>query len=253
MTTSELKGKHALITGAGSGIGAGIARAFDAAGIRTTLAGRRAGKLDAVARTLDHAQVCVLDVTDEDAVTQQLSELDQPVDILVNNAGIAPSSPFHRHSTSDWHDTFAVNVHGAFYCTRAVVGAMRDRDYGRIINIASTSALRGYAYVAAYCASKHALLGLTRALAAETAASSITVNAICPGFAETGLLRASVQNIVDKTGRTEAQARTALASNNPQKRFIQPSEVAAAALWLASPEAGSVTGQAISISGGETT
>ena len=243
--------RHAVVTGGGSGIGAAIAAAFDAAGIPTTIMGRSEEKLEQTAAGLKNADIAAIDVSDPDNVAEVFAGLASPVDILVNNAGIAPSAPFHRQSVEDWHNTFAVNTHGAFYCTQSVIGGMVERNAGRVINIASTSAQIGYAYVAAYCASKPALLGLTRALATEYANKDITFNAICPGFAETEILSESVDNIVSKTGRSEDQARAALAANNPQKRFIQPEEVAAAAMWLISHEARSVTGQAISISGGE--
>ncbi len=229
--------KHAVVTGGNRGIGEAVVQALQGAGFRTTVMSRSSG----------------VDVTDAAAVADAFAALDAPVDVLVNNAGIAPSTPFSRMDESHWHDTFAVNVHGAFYCTRAVLPALAKRGGGRVINIASTAGLKGYGYVAAYVASKHALVGLTRALAAEYAASDVTINAICPGFAETDLLRASLDNIIDKTGRDEAEARAALASSNPQGRFIEPEEVAAAVLWLVSDAARSVTGQCISISGGETT
>ena len=242
---------HAVITGGGRGLGAAIATAFDAAGITTTLLGRNLTNLQEVAGRLQAARCQELDVTDPEAVQAAFSDL-PAVDILVNNAGIAPSSPFNRHTLEDWRASFAVNVDGAFYCTQAVIDSMLERNAGRVINIASTSAQKGYAYVSGYVASKHALLGLTRALATEYARTGITFNAICPGFAETDLLTQSVDNIVSKTGRSAAEARATLASNNPQKRFIQPEEVAATAMWLISDAASSITGQALSISGGET-
>ena len=229
--------KHAVVTGGSRGIGAAIVAALEDAGYRTTAMSRSSG----------------VDVTDAAAVNAAFSALDQPVDILVNNAGIAPSMPFSRMDAAHWQETFDVNVNGAFHCTRAVLPELAKRGGGRVINIASTAGLKGYGYVAAYVASKHALVGLTRALASEYAASDVTINAICPGFAETDLLRESVGNIIEKTGRDEEAARAALAASNPQGRFIQPEEVAAAVLWLVSEEARSVTGQCISISGGETT
>jgi len=242
---------HAVITGGGRGLGSAIASAFDAEGITTTLLGRDLAKLEETAQGLNNARCLQLNVTDADAVKQVFTEIGH-VDILVNNAGIGPSSPFNRHSIEDWRNTFAVNVDGAFYCTQAVIDGMLERNSGRVINIASTSALKGYAYVAGYVASKHALLGLTRALATEYANTGITFNAICPGFAETDLLTDSVDNIVAKTSRSVEEARKILASNNPQGRFIQPEEVAATAMWLISDAACSITGQAISVSGGET-
>ena len=242
--------KHAIITGGGRGLGSAIAAAFDAEGIATTLLGRDLGRLQETVGKLHNASCLKLDVTHAEAVQSVFEQIGE-VDILVNNAGVGPSSPFNRHSVDDWRDTFAVNVDGAFYCTQAVINSMLERNSGRVINIASTSALKGYAYVAGYVASKHALLGLTRALATEYAETGITFNAICPGFAETDLLVDSVNNIVAKTQRSVEEARKMLASNNPQGRFIQPAEVAATALWLISDAACSITGQAISVSGGE--
>ena len=242
---------NAVITGGGSGLGAAIAAAFDGEGVSTTVLGRGEEKLAAVAASLEHGDYRVLDITDGEAVAKVFSDLGV-VDVLVNNAGISPSAPFARLDQSTWRDTFAVNVDGAFLCTQAVIGGMLQRGSGRIINIASTSALKGYSYVAAYCASKHALLGLTRALAAEYASTPLTFNAVCPGFAATEMLEESVTNIIEKTGRSDEDARRALSANNPQKRFIEPDEVAATVLWLASEAARSVTGQAISVSGGET-
>ena len=242
--------KHAVITGGGSGLGYAIAAAFDAEGIGTTLLGRNLARLQETVDKLDNASCLKLDVTHTEAVQSVFDQIGE-VDILVNNAGVGPSSPFNRHSVDDWQNTFAVNVDGAFYCTQAVINNMLERNTGRVINIASTSALKGYAYVAGYVASKHALLGLTRALATEYAGTGITFNAICPGFAETELLTDSVNNIVAKTQRSIEEARGILASNNPQGRFIQPAEVAATALWLISDDAHSITGQAISVSGGE--
>ena len=242
--------KNAVISGGGRGLGSAIAAAFDTAGITITLLGRDLARLQETASELNNANCLQLDVTHAEAVKAAFDEIGE-IDILVNNAGIGPSSPFNRHSIEDWRNTFAVNVDGAFYCTQAVIDGMLERDSGRVINIASTSALKGYAYVAGYVASKHALLGLTRALAIEYAGTGITFNAICPGFAETDLLTDSVDNIVNKTSRSIEETRKMLASNNPQGRFIQPDEVAATALWLISDAACSITGQAISISGGE--
>ena len=173
------------------------------------------------------------------------------IDTLVNNAGQASSAPALKTDLALWQRMLAVNLTGAWVCTQQALPGMVRAGWGRVVNVASTAAQRGYAYVSAYCAAKHGVLGLTRALALELATRGVTVNAVCPGFTETDLLADSVANIMAKTGRTEEQARADLAAGNPQKRLIQPQEVADAVLWLCQPGSGSVTGQAISVSGGE--
>jgi NAD(P)-dependent dehydrogenase (short-subunit alcohol dehydrogenase family) len=243
---------HAVVTGGGRGIGAAIAQNLDSSGLSVTIMGRNEASLVRQCKSLQSAEYCVVDVSAAPAVQAAFSRL-APVEVLINNAGSAPSAPFAKITDQHWHDTFNVNVHGAFYCSRAVVPHMVKADYGRIINIASTSALKGYSYVAAYCAAKHGLLGLTRAMASEYAQTGVTINAVCPGFAETDLLSGAVANIVEKTGRSESDARAALYANNPQKRFIQPQEVAATVAWLLQDTSASITGQAISVSGGEVT
>ena len=174
------------------------------------------------------------------------------MDVLVNCAGRAPTMAFHKLTAEEWRDVLAVNLDGVFHCSRAVVAGMRERRAGRIVNIASTASLKGYAYVSAYCAAKHGVLGLTRALAQEVATLGITVNAVCPGYTDTDIIRDAVQNIVEKTGRTEAEAMQTFTASNPQGRLIEPSEVAATVLWLCSAGAASVNGQAIAVCGGET-
>jgi NAD(P)-dependent dehydrogenase (short-subunit alcohol dehydrogenase family) len=170
---------------------------------------------------------------------------------LINNAGMAGSAPFKRMDVDHWRQMLDVNATGTFLCTRQVIGDMLDASWGRIVNIASIAALRGYAYIAAYAASKHAILGLTRSLAIEYATTGVTVNAVCPGYTETEMLTRTVENIVSKTRRGEAEARAELVRANPQGRFIQPEEVAATVGWLCLPESGSITGQAIAVAGGE--
>lgn len=190
------------------------------------------------------------DVSDPDAVARAFKDIG-PVDILVNNAGQAASAPFGRTDVTLWRHMLAANLDGVFYCTQAALPGMLGAGWGRIVNIASTAGLRGYGYVSAYCAAKHGVIGLTRALALELATKNITVNAVCPGFTETGMLTATIDNIVAKTGRTPDQARAELASLNPQKRLVQPSEVANAVAWLCLPGSESITGQAITVAGGE--
>jgi NAD(P)-dependent dehydrogenase (short-subunit alcohol dehydrogenase family) len=173
------------------------------------------------------------------------------IDILVNNAGAAPSSPFHKLSSDEWRQVMAVNLDGVFNCTSAALPDMLRQQWGRVINIASTAAQRGYAYVSAYSAAKHGVLGLTRSLALETATKGITVNAVCPGYTDTDIIRDSIAVIMEKTGRTEQQALAQFTASNPQGRLIAPEEVAAMALWLCNEQARSITGQALSVSGGE--
>lgn len=246
-----LAGKHAVVTGGGRGIGAAIATELCAQGVRVTLVGRNEKTLAGHAATLPAGTAWhSVDVTDHERVAAAFEAIGT-VDILVNNAGSAPSAPFAKLSVEDWRHTQSVNLDGVFYCTRQVIGSMLANNYGRIVNIASTSSMKGYAYVAAYCAAKHGVLGLTRALAVEYARNNITVNAVCPGFTETDLLTGAIDNIMRTTGRDEDKARAALYASNPQKRFIQPDEVASTVAWLVHPQSSSVTGQAIAVCGGE--
>jgi len=258
MTGSEFSGRHVLVTGAGSGIGAAIARAFAERGARVALAGRRRAPLGELAAALPAGASLVLadfDVTDANAIAAGLAVSRKkfgPVDILVNNAGDAPSAPFDRIDHAMWAHTIGVDLTGVFLVTQAVLPDLRKRGAGaRIVNIASTAGLKGYAYVAAYCAAKHGVIGLTRALALELARAGVTVNAVCPGFTDTPLVQRSVEAIVAKTGRTADEARRELAKTNPQGRLIDPQEVADATLWLASAAAHSITGQALAVAGGE--
>ena len=254
MTTTDespLRGRLAVITGGGRGIGAAIADRLHALGADLLLLGRTESSLREKCGQLARAEYATVDVTDEAAVERFFLELDEMPDILVNNAGAAQAVPFERLDPEDWRATLAVNLDGVFYCCRAVAGSMKARGSGRIVNVASTAALRGYRYVAAYCAAKHGVLGLTRALALELAGHGVTVNAVCPGFTETDLLVESIETIRKSTGRSEEEARRSLMATNPQGRFVQPSEVADAVAWLVGDGAAAITGQAISVSGGE--
>jgi NAD(P)-dependent dehydrogenase (short-subunit alcohol dehydrogenase family) len=254
METLKLSDKHAVVTGGGTGIGAAIAAALAADGASVTVMGRRLAPLEATAATLKDACCVPCDVTDADhvrvAFQQARAELG-PVEILVNNAGAADSIPFHKMDITHWRRMMAVNLDGVFNCTRAVYEEMRTRGWGRIVNVASTAAVKGYAYVSAYCAAKHGVLGLTRSLALEAAKSGVTVNAVCPGYTDTDIVRDAVKNILDKTDRSKDEALAVLTSDNPQGRLIHPAEVADAVVWLCRPESASITGQSIVVAGGE--
>jgi NAD(P)-dependent dehydrogenase (short-subunit alcohol dehydrogenase family) len=253
--SQDLQGRHALVTGAARGIGAAIARMLVEQGARVTLLGRKRETLSALAAELpgEHGFV-VADVAVEAQVQEAFAQARAargPVTILVNNAGQAESAPFAKTSLALWQQMLHVNLTGTFLCTQAALPDMLAAGGGRIVNIASTAAQKGYAYVSAYAAAKHGVLGLTRSLALELARKRITVNAVCPGYTETDILRESIANVVAKTGRSEAQARAEFAAGNPQQRIVQPGEVADAVRWLCGEGASAITGQAISVSGGE--
>lgn len=247
--------RHALVTGGSAGIGRAIALALAEAGVRVTVSGRRRSALDEVGQENSLIAGIVADVTDEAAMTglyEQAEAERGPIEIVVANAGMSGSAPAHRTALADWQRTLDVNLTGAFLTVKPALAGMAARKQGRIVFVASVAGLKGYAYVAPYVAAKHGVIGLMRALAAETAKTGVTVNAVCPSYTETEMLAESIQRIVEKTGRSPEEARRSLSAGNPQGRIIQPEEVAAAVLWLCGDGAASVTGQAISISGGET-
>ena len=260
MTTAVLAERHAVVTGAARGIGAAIAHALVAEGARVSLIGRNAETLDAAAATLaaahpgSEALTIPADVSDSAAIGQAMTRARAhfgAIQILINNAGQAASAPFIKTDEELWDRMLAVNLTGTYLCSRAVLPDMLKSSYGRIVNIASTAGLRGYPYVTAYTASKHGVVGLTRALALELATSGVTVNAICPGYTDTDIVRDAVTTIVSQTGRSTEEARAALVRTNPQRRLIRPQEVAQAALWLCGPHTASITGQCLTIAGGE--
>ena len=247
-----LAGRHALVTGGGSGAGAAIARALAGAGANVTIAGRNPDALAAVAGA--EMRYLTADVTDHAGVRALFdaagTEWGAP-SIVVASAGSAASRPFLKTTPEDFAAAVELNLGSVFATWHAALAAMLAAGWGRLVAVASTAGLKGYPYVAAYCAAKHGVVGLTRALALETARTGVTVNAVCPGYMLTPMLERSIETIMQKTGRTRAEAEAPLLAANPQGRFVDPAEVAAAVLWLCSDAAASVTGQAISISGGE--
>ena len=254
---APLRDRHAVVTGATRGIGWEITQALARLGANVTLMGRDEALLASRVAELDgdHDSVAcdVGGAASVDAAFGAAIDTKGPVEILVNNAGIGDSAPFHRMSDEHWNTIINTNLNGAFHCTRRVYPAMRVAGWGRIVNVASTAGLKGYGYIAAYAASKHGVVGLTRALAVEAAKTGVTVNAVCPGYTDTDIVAATVENITAKTGRTAEEARAELAHHNPQGRLVQPWEVAETVAWLCLPASASITGQSIPIAGGEIT
>ena len=244
-----LQGRHALVTGAGRGIGAAIARRLAGEGARLTLLGRSREPLDRLAEELG-AAVLQADVTDDESLARAFAAAG-PLDILVNNAGTAVTAPLGKTDRALWDTMLAVNLTAVFTGCKLALPGMTERGWGRIVTVASTAGLRGYAYCAAYAAAKHGVIGLTRTLALETARQGVTVNAVCPGFADTDMTAVSLDRIQAKTGRSREEALAELTRTNPQGRLVRPEEVADAVAWLCRPAAASITGQAIAVAGGE--
>ncbi|MEA2979883.1 MAG: hypothetical protein QOF09_1706 [Alphaproteobacteria bacterium] len=251
---ASLHGRHALVTGGGRGIGRAIAAALSEAGAAVTIAGRNEKSLADVVGQGEAAGYVVADVTDAKAVdsgVRQAVAARGPIDLLIANAGGAESAPFMKTSPDQFRHLFELNVMGVVHATRAVLASMRERRGGRIVAIASTAGLKGYGYVSAYCSAKHAVVGLVRSLAVETAASGVTVNAVCPGYTDTELVQESLARISAKTGRSRVDALGSLLKDTPLGRLVKPQEVAAAVLYLCSPEASAVTGTTLVVAGGE--
>jgi 3-hydroxybutyrate dehydrogenase len=252
-----LSGRTAVVTGASRGIGEAVARALAAEGASLVLASTTQARVEAVAESIRAAGgnawgvVCdVADPSSVDALARAAADHLDRVDILVNNAGIATAGAVHRTSVEEWTRVLGVNATGTFLCARAFLPGMLERRWGRVVNVASTAGLHGARYVGAYAASKHAVIGLTRCAAAEAASSGVTVNAVCPGYADTDMTRQSVERIVSRTGMAEAQALEALLATSPQKRLVTPEEVAAAVVYLCGEAARGINGQALVIDGG---
>jgi len=261
MTPAEryLEGRHAVVTGGSRGIGAAVAAALARRGAHVTIMARDGDALAARAAELrrDHgARVTALpcDVGDETGVAAAFARAREEggaVHVLVNNAGAAESAPFAATSRALWDRMLAVNLTGTYVCTAQVLPAMLQARSGRIVNVASTAGLRGYKTMTAYCAAKHGVVGLTRALALETARHGVTVNAVCPGYTDTELTDGAVRNLVGALGTTPEEARAMLVRTIPRGTLITPGEVATAVSWLCSPEAAAVTGVALPVAGGE--
>jgi NAD(P)-dependent dehydrogenase (short-subunit alcohol dehydrogenase family) len=240
---------RACVTGGSRGIGRAIAASLTASGMEVTILGRSQATLDQAVADGLAARAHAVDVTDSDVLRTIVAE--GSFDVLVNNAGGAETAPFLKSDAAALRRMFALNVESAAEATRAALPHMIGRGFGRVINIASTAGLKGYAYVSAYSVAKHALVGLTRSLAIEFVKTGVTVNALCPGYTDTDLVAESVKSIMAKTKRSAEDARAHFEQSSPMGRLIAPEEVAAAALWLAGPAAGGVTGQCIVIAGGE--
>jgi 3-hydroxybutyrate dehydrogenase len=251
--SEQSRSLHALVTGGGRGIGRAIASELVRAGVTVTVLGRRRANLDEAVAAGDAHFADIADVADRAQISSAIAKAAarQPIDILLANAGIAESAPFSKSDAALFQRMMDVNFMGVVHAIQAALPSMKARPSGRIIAIASTAGLKGYAYVSAYSAAKHAVIGLVRSLALELASTNITVNAVCPGFTDTDLVAGSIDNIMTKTGRSREQAIAELSKHNPQGRLVTPREVADAVLWLCGEGAAAITGQAIAVAGGE--
>jgi NAD(P)-dependent dehydrogenase (short-subunit alcohol dehydrogenase family) len=251
---AQLSGRHALVTGGGRGIGRAVAAALSAAGATVTVLGRQKASLDEAVAARHAAGTILADVTDAAAVEAGVQEAEAargPFDILVANAGGVATAPFGKTDPAQFRTLFELNVLGIVHAARAVLAGMVSRKFGRIVAVASTAGLKGYPYVSAYCTTKHAVVGLVRSLAVETAKTGVTVNAVCPGYTDTDLVRESVAAVTAKTGRSSDEVIAQYVKDVPMARLIRPQEVAAAVVYLCSADAGAVTGTAMTIAGGE--
>jgi 3-hydroxybutyrate dehydrogenase len=255
----KLKDRIALITGGGRGIGRAIALAFAKEGAQVAVAARSLDQVEKVAKELTDqfstgALAISCDVSKVESVEQMFARVSERFgrapDIMVNNAGIAESAPLIKTDDDHWHRHLEINLSGTFYCTRAALPQMIDRGWGRVINVASIAGKTGGPYIAAYSASKHGVLGLTRSVALEVATKGITVNAICPGYVDTEMTTRGIENITKKTRLTADEAMDSIKKMSPQNRIVEPEEVAALALLLASEDGRGITGQAINVDGG---
>jgi len=251
---APLQGHHAIVTGGGGGIGRAVARALSGAGAAVTVVGRNEPALADATTRGDAAGYVIADVTDAPTLRQEIERaaaLRGPIAILVANAGGAESAPFAKSDDDLFRRMLDLNLMGVVHATHAVLAGMIARGFGRIVAIASTAGLKGYPYVSAYCAAKHAAIGFVRALALETARTGVTVNAVCPGYTDTGLVQKSLDRIVQRTGRPREETLAAMIKDNPLGRLIRPEEVAAAVLALCLPEASAMTGETVAVAGGE--
>ncbi len=256
--SKPLNGHHALITGGSRGIGASISNALGALGANITIISRDFDKLKLQARHLEREFKCSVfytsaDITDKNQINESFAnsvDANGPINILINNAGIGKSMPFHKMDLEFWNKTISLNLTSTFLCTQQVYATMRNDGYGRIVNISSTVGLRGYPYITAYAASKHAVMGFTKSLALECVKKGITVNSICPGYMATDLVTDAIDNIVQASGKDVDEVKTEIENMSPMGRLIKPEEVAESTAWLCLPSSSSITGQAIVVAGG---